>query len=222
MKKLLVILFFPPIFLEAQSRLYLSQVVPPYTPAVNAAWNVTTGALVGMLYSQVGNEATLNQASGNTGAAAVRKLLFYQFISQPLQAQTLNGTLTGQTRFNMSSTTSRTGEAFVYLRLMNIDGTIANETGTLTSTALTTTLTNRTLIALTISSLSITAGQRLVVDMGWNYSTGSNTTTSGTMTIRDNRTNADYPVDNTTTALNTSWIEFSQKLIFQKRTYGFF
>lgn len=204
------------------TRLYWSQTVPPYTPAVNAGWNVTTGYITGMLYTNVGNETVLNQISGQTGAAAVRKILVFQMITQPLQEQTINGTLTGQTRFSMSSVTSRTGEGWVYLRVLNRDGTVASDVGTLTTTALTTALTNRTLISLTITSLSITEGQRLCVEIGWNYSTGSNTATTATINMRDNRGNVDYPVDNTNTSQNNSWIEFSQTLLFQSRSQGFF
>lgn len=222
MKKLLMILFFAPIFLQAQTRFYLTQVASSLSPAVNAAWNVTTGNAIWNMSRFSDRNTNITIASGNTGAAAVRKILIRQFVSFPLATQTLNGTLTGQIRFSISSVASRSGEGFCYFRIINKDGTVATEVGTLTTSALVTgTATNRTLIALTLSSVSVTTGQRFCIDVGWNYSTGSNTTTTSSISIIS--TNANWlPVDNTTTTVNNPWFEFSQTILFQNSDKGFF
>lgn len=215
MIKVLFILFLFPLFANTQTRLYLTQIASNFAPTVNAAWNVTTGNTVNVLMPYVDNASAITITSGATGAAAVRKILLAQYVSPPLIAQTINGTCTGQIRMGMSSVTSRTGEGFVYLRILNNDGTVASEVGSLTTTALTTTNVNRTLIALTLSSVTVTGGQRLCLDIGWNYSTGSNTATTGSMIIRTTRTTGDLPVDNTSTAGSNPWFEFSQTLKFQ-------
>lgn len=215
MKKLLIILLFP-VCMQAQTRLYLTQLVPAISaPTPNAGWNVTSGSTLGLANTYVDNAGVITLTSGAVGAVAPRKALMAQYITAPLIAQTINGTVTGQLRIAMSSVTSRTGEGWVYVRVLNSNGTVATDVGTMTTTALTTTATNRTLIALTLSSVSITAGQRLCFEFGWNYSTGSATTTTGNMQVRSGRTGGDLPVDNTSTANSNPWIEFSQQLYFQ-------
>lgn len=221
-KQLLVILIVFPLTIQAQTRFCLTQATSPKTPAANAAWNVTTGNAVVTLIPYLIGEAGTSITSGNTGAAAVRKLLIRQYVSAPLIAQTINGTVTGQIRYNMNAVASRSGEGFVYFRVLNADGTVASEVGTLTTSALTTTLTNRTLISLTLTSVNVPAGGRLCFDVGWNYSTGVNTTTTGTIAVRTVGPSTFLPVDNTTTTASTPWIEFSQTIFFQSINFSFF
>jgi hypothetical protein len=57
--------------------------------------------------------------------------------------------------------------------------------------------------------------------MGWNYSTGSNTITTGSINIRSAQ-QADLPADDTTTSNNNPWLEFSQTIKFQNEWAGFF
>jgi hypothetical protein len=126
------------------TRLYFSQIASPILPVVHANWNVITGNSPSMVFAVYDGSASITVTSGMTAAAAVRKLLIRQFISRPLAAQTINGTLTGQIRMSMSNVTSRTGEGLIYFRIINPDGTIASEVGSLTTIALTTSSTNRT------------------------------------------------------------------------------
>lgn len=219
MKKLLFILF--PVIVNAQSTFYLNTgTTCPIVPGVNAAWNVTTGNTQKMMNPTKDASTIASITSGLTGAAAVRKIILSQWISQPLAAQTMNGTLTGQVRFNMSSISSRTGEGFVYFSVLSAAG-VRTEVGTLTTTALTATLTNRTLISLTLSAVSVPAGGRFCVDIGWNYSTGSNTATSGVGSFGSSSA-TDLAVDNTTTTANNPFIKFSQTVVFQNAYRGFF
>lgn len=223
MKKLLIIIFLViTIGCKSQTTFYLSaSLVPGPSPAFQAAWNVTTGGARRMMKPVKDASTIASVTSGQTGAAAVRKVLIRQFVSEPLAAQTLNGTLTGQIRFNMSSVTSVTGQGFVYFRIINADGTVASEVGTMTTTDLTTTLTNRTLIALTLSSVAVTAGQRFAIDVGWNFATGSTTTITATGSFGSSSA-TDLAVDNTTTTANNPFIKFSQTIIFQNPSRGFF
>lgn len=223
MKKLFIILLlFISVNVFCQTTLYLNTgVTSPITPAVNVAWNVTTGNTQKMMKPVKDGSTIASITSANTGAAAVRKVILAQWISEPLTAQTVNGTLTGQIRYNMSSVTSRTGNGFVYLRILNANNTVATEVGTLTTTALTTTLTNRTLISLALSAVSIPEGGRICLDIGWNYATGTNTATNATGSFGSS-SGTNLPADNTTTAANNPFVTFSQTLIFQKPSIGFF
>lgn len=222
MKKIIYILLFvfSHGFLSAQTRFYITQILSPVTPVVNSNWNVTTGNSV-LQINTYHDRQSASVTSSAVGGAAVRKVLIRQLVSPPLKAQTINGTVTGQIRLNISSITSRSGEGFVYFRIINEDGTIAQEVGSLTTTALTTTNTNRTLISLNLSNVIVTTGQRLCFDFGWNYSTGTVTTTTATAAF-NSAAASDLPVDNTTATAARSWIEFSQTIYFQNKNINFF
>lgn len=220
MKKIFIILLIP-VCLQAQTRFYLNTNVPAVTATLNGNWNVTSGNVVALMSDYVDKTGLGTVTSGQVGAAAVRKVLIKQFISLPLIAQTLNGTLTGQLRMFMNSVSSRTGQGFVYFRILHTDASIT-EIGTLTTTNLVAaTATNRTFIALTLSSVAIVAGDRFVIDIGWNYATGTVTTTTGSGTFTSSAA-TDLPVDNTTTTVGRPWFEFSQAIKFQYQTNGFF
>ncbi|MBK8494012.1 MAG: hypothetical protein IPL50_02670 [Chitinophagaceae bacterium] len=129
----------------SQTRFYLNLGTPAaVSPAFNAGWHVTTGANRYEMNTIKDGSAITSKTTAAAGAAAVRRILLDQWVSEPLLAQTITGTFTGQVRFDISSTSSTTGQGFVYLRIINADGTIATEVGTATTTNLSTTLTNRT------------------------------------------------------------------------------
>lgn len=218
-KRFIVILFVASTFttpLFAQTKFYLNlNTASSVTPAFNSGWNVTTSASR-FVMSTVKDGSTIgSRTTSNSGAVAPRKCLVDQWVSAPLAAQTITGTFTGQARFNQSSTTGVTGQGFLYLRIVNPDGSIASEVGTGTTTNLTTTLTNRT-ITFSVGSLNIpvTAGQMIAVELGWNYSAGTSTTVNGTLS-RGSSSITDLAVDNTTTTANNPWVQFSQTLVFQ-------
>lgn len=223
MKKIFtILLIFVVSFSYSQTTIYLNiGNIYQSTVSFNAGWNVTTGAKRYYMAAQKDGSTIASKTSGQVGASAVRKCLIDQFITAPLAAQTITGTLDGQIRFNQSSTSSTTGQGFVYLRVINADNSVATEVGSLTTTNLTTTLTNRTLVQLNVGTLNITAGQRLCVDIGFNESVGTNTTRTGT-TSRGSSAATNLAVDNTTTTANTPWIKFSQTLIFLSNPKHFF
>lgn len=201
--------------LTAQTRLYLNlKAFSSGTPAFNAGWNVTSGAARFVLDTYRDATTIASKTSGQTGAASPRKMLVDQFITPPLAAQTINGTLDGQIRENQSSVSSTTMQGFVYVRLIGTDYSIVSEIGTMTTTNTTTTLTNRTQIQLSGLNVTVTAGQRIAVDIGGNFSSGTNTTRTFTAS-RGSSSTTDLPADNTTTTANTPWFQFSQNLKWQ-------
>lgn len=203
-------------FVFSQTRFYLNLGTPAaVSPAYNAGWNVTTGAARFEMSTTRDGSAIASKTTGNSGGAAVRRCLLDQWVSAPLAAQTITGTFTGQVRFSQNNATlPNVGQGFVYLRIVNADGSIATEVGTATTTNLTTALTNRTLIALNVGTLNITAGQRICVDLGWNYSAGVTATINSTIS-RGSSSGTDLIVNNTTTTANNPWFQFSQTLLFQ-------
>src|SRR5436190_17027114 len=157
--------------LISQTKFYLNlNTASPLTPAYNAGWTVTTGA-TRYLMSTVKDASTItSKTTASVTGVGTGKVLLDQWVSEPLAAQTIAaGTFTGQIRFNISSVTNTTGQGFVYIRIINTNGTIASETANATTTNLTATLTNRTLISVATPLITITAGQRIAVEIGWNY-----------------------------------------------------
>jgi hypothetical protein len=206
---------------EAQTRFYTVNVTPLVAPPLNAGWNVTTGNAAYLLNTyRLRNAINLSLATAASGAASPRKMIWAQFVTPPLLRQTLNGTLTGQFRMVEGNTASVTSQGFVYLRLINANGSVASEIGTLITIDNAGALTNRTFIAFTLPGVVVTGGQRLAVDYGFNYSVGTLTTNTGTTALNDALA-IDLPVDNTTTAGGNNWLEFSQTIRFQSHT-GFF
>ncbi len=217
MKKILIVLLLFSIELNSQTTLYFDRLaVPVYTPTVHANWNVTTGFTYGNLLfgkAYLINTATLT--SGLTGAAATRELLIASYITPVLGTQTIaTGTvISAQIKTNMSSTTSRTGSGEFYVRVMNEDGTIASEVGNATTTALTTTSTNRTYSITLGGNLSITGGQRIIFEFGWKYLTGSDVSTTASIVTLFNANTTDLPADNTATAAQNNWVKFSNSIV---------
>jgi len=206
--------YFTPLF--SQTRFYLNlNTTSTVAPAFNPGWNVVSGA-TRYIMSPVKDGSTLTtKATGTSAAAAVRKCLLDQWVSAPLAAQTITGTFTGQMRFSQSTVTGVTGQGFLYLRIVNPDGSIASEVGSGNTTNLVTAITNRT-ITFSVGSLNIpiTAGQMIAVDLGWNYSAGASTTPNASIS-RGSSSGTDLAVDNTTTTANNPWVQFSQTLLFQ-------
>lgn len=212
-----VMLFFAAILFHgitfSQTRFYLNlNTASTITPAYNAGWNITSGASRYIMSTGKDGSAIASKTTGNTGAAAPRRCLLDQWISEPLAAQTITGTFTGQIRFQLNGV-GVTGQGFVYVRIINPNGTIATEVGTATTSNLSNTLTNRTLISLNVGTLNITAGQRICIELGMNYSVGALTTVNCTIS-RGSASATDLPVNNSTTTANTPWFQFSQTLIF--------
>ena len=204
-------------FAFSQTRFYLNlNATPPLSPAYNAGWNVTTGASRFSMHFVKDGSPLANYSSGSTGAAATRKCLIAQWISDPLAAQTITGTFTGQAEFLISSTGGgSTGQGFLYLRVINADGSIATEVGTCTTSNLITTLQDRNLISLALGTLNITAGQSICIDLGWNYSAGANTTRTASVSAGSSSATDLTLNDNTyTTPVENPWVQFSQTLVF--------
>jgi hypothetical protein len=198
----------------SQTRFYLNlNTAAPVSPAFNAGWN-TTAVASRYLMSPTKDASTLTSKASNTATGiAIGKGLIDQWVSAPLAAQTINGTFTGQARFNLSSVTSTTGTGFVYVRVINANGTVASEVTSTVTSNVTATLTNRTLISVPITALAITQGQRLCIELGWSYNIAA--AVSRTCTInRGSSSGTDLAVDNFTTTANNPWVQFSQTLLF--------
>lgn len=205
----------------SQVRFYVASLTPSVTATFHSGWNVTTGAIN---YSLIQDQRTRNNIgamnSGASGAVAPRKMLIGTFISAPLLGQTLNCTIDGQMKMAEGNAASVTGQGWCYVRLLNSDGTVSSELGTMTTTNLTGVSTNRTWTQLTLTSVAVTGGQRISFEVGFNYSVGTLTANLATFAFNDNAT-TDLPVDNTTTTTLCTWWQFSQSVQFISTTQMF-
>ncbi len=224
MKKLIaILLLFVALVINAQTRFIQSNITAPFSPTVNAGWTQAGGNTYKMMYPGK-NTFSYIQGVGNVSSAAIgfaapAKGIIMTFISQPLQAQTLasGSTFSGQLRCAISTTSGTTGQLFAYVRKCNEDGTTLTEIGNCTSTNMSTTpAANRTLTFTLGSNITINAMDRLIVEVGWNYSVGTSTIRTALFALQASVTASDLPVDNTATGLLPGWFEFSQTILFVK------
>lgn len=222
MKKIAIIVVFT-LLIEAsvytQTRFYLgATVAAPVTPTVNAAWNVTSGALFRMMYPSksrywnVSSQAAY--ASGQAGAVAPRKMLTQVYLSQPLKPQTISSgsTISIQIRCQKNNS-APTCNLIAYFRICNEDGSSVAEIGNASSTNMINgTPANRTISFTLGSNVVVTDRQRLIVELGGDFTSGSTTTLTAAITAGTSPNTSDLPVDNTNTTSLLPWIEFSQTL----------
>lgn len=206
------------------TRFYIcNAITAPVSHTFQAAWNVTTGAARRMmypgktLYAAVSNSA--NVASGASGAVAARKMLTVAFQSQPLIAQTINSGSTIGMQFRCTKNeTPPTCSLIAYVRLCNEDGTNLREIANAATTAMINgTPANRTISITLGSNVTVNDNDRIVVEVGGNYTAGSSTTLTATIVTLLAVVTGDLPVDNTNTTALNPWIEFSQTLSFRNR-----
>ena len=195
----------------------------------SSEWDFQTSPSVRRL-SRVRLDApsTLLQATDSV-ATSNRDILLGQFISPPLQAQTISGTFKGQFFANETSLAYNL-RAQVLVRVVSNDGSVergvlyAGDLETLTGDPANefaqSAFTNRKFPrggAAALSSVAVQDGDRLVVELG----ARKHSTTTIAVYLRlatDQATEA--PEDETTTdyAANSTWVEFSQDILFKPST----
>lgn len=169
-------------------------------------------------------KATTTKASSTTGSltagggAATGNRQQAAHLSAPLFAQTITGTVKGQIR---CQEVSAGDDRFPQIRVLVVSGDGSVVRGTLLdfdNSALShewaTSLTSRQFPrggAVAVSSVAALAGDRIAIETGVGRSviSGNNIT----MIYQDDNA-TDLPEDETTTAANNSWLEFSQTLLF--------
>jgi len=200
-------------FVQAQTRFYLPATgTAGLTPAISSTWNNTSNNLV----RPMATTTTGTSMSSNTGSVPnVAYTLFAQYVSEPLAAQTISGTVKGQIRSQLNNVSGATCSTAVTITVVNSSGTIVATllNATAGNATLTTTLTNRTSPPSTsLTSYACADGDRIVVEIGIRRTAGT-TSRNGTISMGDN-SGTDLPENNTTTTANNPWIQFSQDLTF--------
>lgn len=199
------------------------------SPAYGSAWEDTTSAdrLRGVLTRISSAMATRAAPEPAAMTTTAQDVLVRQYVLDPMDAQTLSGTVTGQHLALLSASSGNHYNQLV-LRVVSQDG--ATERAVLyggdTSTSNPgsasehdpVTTTNRTTPRLAVSpgtivSYGCAAGDRLVIELGYREFNTSSTTHSSTFTFGDDAA-SDLAVDETTTTQNNPWVELSMNVSF--------
>lgn len=212
----------------AQTRFYpahdtAAPVSPTFgLPGGSSAWTTTSSAVRrAMATTSFGEAGNIGIALSATGTS--QTTLFLQTSICNLDAQTINGTVKGQIRTNGGAHTGAWLAQGIYVT--SSDGStsrgvlLAIESPDLATTPplLSSTSINRRMKdvsennSLTLSSVSPQAGDCLVVEWGIRDA-DSNTSTA--YIINDTAGSTDLAEDDTTTANNRPWIEFSDTITF--------
>lgn len=209
------------------TRFYLpSTGTPDISPAFGSGWGVTTNAdRIDLVTTRISSAMTLKSGVGDAGQDYQ---LLRQYISAALGAQTISGTIKGQVRMSNSAGTS-IGQLAVRVAKCASDGSgvteilaIADSTtapGT-NPPGTVATLTNRRMeqgvddFILDLTSTGVNAGDRLIVEIGYDDNS-TNTTRFASCSFGDDSA-TDLPEDETTTAANNPWVEFSMDIAFDE------
>lgn len=223
MKKIIIILLFIPIIVNAQTRFYFDRItVAPISPTINAAWTITTGNTFHMLFPSKSafplNSLVGTFVSATSTTTSPQKMICATFISTPLTAQTIsNGTVFSMQMKGSKSSSLSTGLLTIYVRLCDAAGTTITEIGNFSNATnlVAGTTSNRTLTVTVSGDKTVNFGDRLIVEVGESFTAGATAHTC-TITVQISPSTSDLPVDNTTTTALNPWIESSQTLTFVK------
>gem|GEM_PF-1203328 len=200
-----------------------NQYIPPVSPAYATEWERTSEAA--RRYCSKVRRWTIDlEASGaEYEAGPANDTLIRQFVSDPLSAQTISGTVKGQLRCRESDAAADFCRALIIKVVSGDGGTVR---GTLLShfpESLTSefdagsTPVNRNFPpSLTLSSVEAQAGDRLVIEIGFRAFNTETTTYTGYIHLNDS-TGTDLPEDESTTDNLCGWLEFSADLNFLDR-----
>jgi len=165
-------------------------------------------AKTGSAFVQLGNW-------GWSAASLPQDSITYQFISPPLLAQTIAGTVKGQFRVAEYAAADDCCRAVV-IKVVSNDGStlrgvlLAHFPASLVAEWAVGTYTNRSIPPLTtLTNVTCQAGDRLVIELGGRFFAGSYR--NAAYRIGDASAN-DLPEDETTTSDYNPWMEFSQDI----------
>lgn len=215
MRKLIIILLFIPQILFAQTRFYVSSTNATVSPATDASWTTTTGFDRKKMLVTKDAAAMANKTTAT--ASGVDYMLNRMFVSEPLAAQTITGTISGQIRSLATPFATGFEVIAVVVRVVNNAGTTYR--GTLLSmysnfsNGLNSSLRNINFPdAQSVSSVAAQDGDRVVIEVGFYNAAGAPNACTQSF---GSDSGTDLPVNNTTTAANNPWFQFSMTLTFQ-------
>lgn len=194
---------------------------PAISPAFSASWEETASATRLMTYPYRSSTTIATTAVTHVNAA-VNDVLAFQYVSEPIEAATISGTIKGIIRV-LESAAANDCRAQLVVKVMSNDGTVergvllAENAGALAS-EYATSLTNRKFplawagAGTAISSVDAQAGDRIVFEIGTRFHAAT-AAISSSYSIGDSAA-TDCAENETATTANNPWIELSQDLTF--------
>jgi hypothetical protein len=220
---------------SAQTRFYLpSTTVADASPAFSATWNATSGAVRRKTVTTASSTADATHTIDPFTATTPELTLFRQYVSDPIDAQTLSPggawTAKGQIRCVEETTGVNAGLA-IGIRVVSNDGstvrgtlldvTAADALGALECDADATfaALENRQFVdaaetsTLELAEVVASAGDRIVIEIGIRDASTS-TTTGAALSFGDDGT-GDLGENSTDTTATNPWVQLSGTVAFQ-------
>jgi hypothetical protein len=209
----------------AQTRLYFSAAsdTTGITPSFDGGWNYTTEAVRrDILTAKSASESlTVGVQIGAWSNTAGQTALDRQYLSGPLQAQTISGTFKGQLMVREYNNADNVDRLFVAVKVVSSDGATVRATLFSLANASTTAefinnATHRNKIIANgdaLSSYTCIEGDRLLVEIGYSNS-GSGTTPEASAKWGAPSSGSDLPENETQTTDGVGWLEFSGNVTF--------
>jgi hypothetical protein len=185
------------------------------SPVYSANWGLNSGAarLKAVMFKQNSAMTSIGSAYTTLVTVANTYCLCMQYVSDPIAPQTIAGTISGQAGGGEASNFCN-GFSAARIKVVSNDG--ATERGVLLTMGTGATEftnpgpTNRNWPVSTAATVvTAEAGDRIVIEVGFRRDVRN--TGNVYMNLGDNNA-TDLPVDQTTTATNNPWIEFSQNI----------
>jgi hypothetical protein len=207
------------------TRIYLpSTGTPPISPAASATWNAFVGSRRRRaVLTRIGSAMSTGWTALDDSASTLNFALG-QWISDPLAVQTITGTFKAYMRCSETGTAGDF-KSQIIIRVLSLDGTTVRgtlyggDTGNTLTSEWATTLTNRSFPRVALSPVTVTnvttqANDRLCIEMGVRILNTAHPTNVTAEIIAGDDSATDLPEDETTTAANNPWIEFSHNFAF--------
>lgn len=187
------------------------------TPSFDGGWFNTASADVLKCVTTKISSAMSNKNVSETTSTANQDWAMRMYVSDPIGAQTITGTVKGQIRA-LESGSSGDQRAQMLVKVVSNDGStsrgtlLAFDTSALSNEFPTSGVTNRKFpkgsSGATLSSVTAQNNDRIVIELGFRKGDTSSTNFASTLVFGDNNA-SDLPEDETTTTANNPWIEFS-------------
>jgi hypothetical protein len=202
------------------TRFYLpSSGAADVTPSFDAGWFNTASADALKCVTARISSAMSNKNVSETNSTANQDWAMRMYVSDPIGAQTITGTVKGQIRA-LESGSAGDQRAQMLVKVVSNDGgtsrgtLLAFDTSAL-SNEFATSATNRKFpkgsSGSALSSVAAQNNDRIVIELGFRKGDTSSTNFAATLVFGDNSA-SDLPEDETTTTANNPWVEFSMTL----------
>ena len=195
------------------------------SPAYGAWGNVIVADRRAMVTTRISSAMT-NQDAFTSDLLENASYLWRQYVSAPIPAQTITGTIKGQVRCSETDATDNHDRVTIRVIVVSNDGGTVRGTllalgyyGNTNEYSIAPTLTSRKIAdGDALSSVVAQANDRIVVEIGTQNSVLSIFEDEPLSAVFGDDSGTDLPEDETTTATNNPWVEFSQNLFNQTLT----